>query len=88
MEELWHLGMGLGSVEPRFRVVHQGEINPNTLRDKVIDHQEVMKEENEGAIRKVVGGVQLDGIQMLAQAAGLQNEVSEEQENVLLMTEG
>lgn len=80
MEELWHLGMGLGSVEPRF--------SPNTLRDKVIDHQEVMKEENEGAIRKVVGGVQLDGIQMLAQAAGLQNEVSEEQENVLLMTEG
>lgn len=85
MEELWHYDMGLGNFGPCFRAVLQGEVNPSVLADEVVNPpQDIDNQNNED-----VGQMEIDndpnGMELLAEAAALNdnNQIEEMNEGLL-----
>lgn len=69
--------MGLGYYGPRFRAALQGEVNPAVLADEVVDPPQ------DNNVQNVNGGEQMEvgngqnGIEVLAEAAAIQNDLHE-----------
>lgn len=85
MEELWHYDMGLGNFGPCFRAVLQGEVNPSVLADEVVNPPHDIDNQNNEDVGQMQIGNDPNGMELLAEAAALNdnNQIEEMNEGLL-----